>query len=136
MDDLTPLNLLVEQRRQHWLLHCRLVLEQLLIPLCRKGIVKTTMPSKRSIVLIDNRPDEQWLFTLLNTWLMCPTDSGFVLVTDSSNTARTKDLLMRHAPELEASVLDAEQLVPETQLGDKLLQLYAQTSRILATDAT
>ena len=26
---------------------------------------------------------------------------------------------MRHAPELEASVLDAEQLVPETQLGDK-----------------
>ena len=90
MDDLTPLNLLVEQRRQHWLLHCRLVLEQLLIPLCRKGIVKTTMPSKRSIVLIDNRPDEQWLFTLLNTWLMCPTDSGFVLVTDSSNTARQK----------------------------------------------
>ena len=92
MDDLQPLNLLLEQRKQHWLTHCRFVLERLLMPLCLEGHVKTTAPCQRAVVLIDNRIDEQWLFTVLNTWLMCPTDSAFVLIADPNSVTQAEDL--------------------------------------------
>ena len=50
-------------------------------------------PCQRAVVLIDNRIDEQWLFTVLNTWLMCPTDSEFVLIADANSVASSKELL-------------------------------------------
>ena len=74
MDDLQPLDLLLEQRKQHWLMHCRFVLERLLMPLCGRTH-QNNKPCQRAVVLIENRIDEQWLFTVLNTWLMCPKDS-------------------------------------------------------------
>ena len=46
--------------------------------------------SNRAVVLIDNRINEQWLFTVLNTWLMCPTDSEFVLIADQNKWAKQK----------------------------------------------
>ena len=88
MNDSNPLDLLLEQRKQHWLLHCRFVLERLLMPLCHEGRVKTTERCQRAVVLIDNRIDEQWLFTVLNTWLMAQ-DSEFVLIADA-NVLRRK----------------------------------------------
>ena len=106
-----PLDLLREQRKQHWLMHCHFVLERLLIPLCQMGHVKTTVPSNRAVVLIDNRIDKQWLFTVLNTWLMCPTDSAFVPIADA-NSDSSENLLLRHAPGLKASVLEVAQLIP------------------------
>ena len=118
MNDFKPLDLLLEQRKQHWLMHCRFVLERLLLPLCHEGHVKTTAPCKRAVVLIDNRVDEQWLFTVLNTWLMCPTDSAFVLIADADSVTPAKNLLERHAPGLKASVLDVAQLVPGTQITE------------------
>ena len=66
-------------------------------------------------MLIDNRIDEQWLFAVLNTWLMCPTDSAFVLIADANGVIPAKKLLERHAPALKARVLDVNQLVPGTQ---------------------
>ena len=112
MDDLQPLNLLLEQRKQHWLMHCRFVLERLLMPLCHEGHIKSTNPAKRAVVVIDNRVDEQWLFTVLNTWLMCPTDSEFVLVADQNSVGKAENLLRQHAPSLNARVLDVVQLIP------------------------
>ena len=119
MDDLKPLYLLLEQRKQHWLTHCRFVLERLLIPLCDEGHIKTTTPSNRAVVLIDNRIDEQWLFTVLNTWLMCPTDSHFVLITDSHTFAQAEELLKLHAPGMDASILDVAMLIPGAQLSEQ-----------------
>ena len=116
MFDLQPLDLLLEHRKQHWLMHCRFVLERILMPLCREGNVKTTAPCQRAVVLIDNRIDEQWLFTVLNTWLMCPTDSAFVLIADANSVTQAGGLLKRHAPGLKASVLDVAQLIPGTQM--------------------
>ena len=116
MQNLQPLDLLLEQRREHWLLHCRFVLERLLMPLCNDGHIKTEEPCQRAIVLIDNRIDVQWLFTVLNTWLMCPTDSTFVLIADANGVTQAEDLLKRHAPGLKAQVLDVAQLMPGTKL--------------------
>ena len=118
MDDLQPLDLLLEQRKQHWLMHCRFVLERLLIPLCLEGHVKTTAPCQRAVVLIDNRIDEQWLFTVLNTWLMCPTDSAFVLIADPNSVTQAEDLMERHAPGLQASILNLAQLMPGAKMTE------------------
>ena len=112
MDDIQPLNLLLEQRKRHWLMHCRFVLERLLMPLCHEGHIKSTTPAQRAVVVIDNRVDEQWLFTVLNTWLMCPTDSEFVLVADQNSVGKAENLLRQHAPSLNARVLDVVQLIP------------------------
>ena len=116
MQNLEPLELLLEQRRQHWLMHCRFVLEWLLKLLCYGGHVKTLGPCKRAVVLIENRIDDQWLFTVLNTWLMCPTDSEFVLIADADSVPQAENLLTRHAPELKASFLDVAEIVPNAQL--------------------
>ena len=75
-------------------------------------------PCQRAVVLVDNRIDEQWLFTALNTWLMCPTDSEFVLIADSNSVTQAEDLLKRHAPGLKASVLDVAQLLPGAQMKE------------------
>ena len=106
MHDIQPLDLLLDQRKEHWLMHCRFVLERLLIPLCREGHVKTTTPSNKAVVLIDNRIDKQWLFTVLNTWLMCEGDSEFVLIADANSVTQAKNLLKCHAPGLKASIFD------------------------------
>ena len=118
MRDLIPIDLLLEQRRQHWLMHCRFVLERLLMPLCREGHVKTMEPCQRAVVLIDNRIDEQWLFTVLNTWLMCPKDSEFVLIADANSVTQAEDLLQGYAPGLKASVLEVSQLMPGVQMAE------------------
>ena len=120
MHDFKPLDLLLEKREQHWLMHCQFVLQRLLIPLCHKGHIKTTSPYQRSIVLIDNRIDEQWLFTVLNSWLMCPKDSQFVLITDANSLNQAEELLKRHAPGLKAIVLDVATLIPGIQMTDPI----------------
>ena len=93
MHNLRPLDLLLEQRKEHWLMHCRFVLERLLIPMCQEGHVKTPTNCQRAVIIIDNRIDKQWLFTVLNTWLMCPKDSEFMLITDERSVAQAKELL-------------------------------------------
>ena len=118
MHDLEPLYLLLEQRKQHWLMHCRFVLERLLMPLCLEGHVKTTAVSNKAVVLIENRIDEQWLFTVLNTWLMCPKDSEFVLIADANSVTQAEELLLNHAPGLKASVLEVAQLMPGVQMAE------------------
>ena len=118
MHDFKPLDLLLEQRKEHWLMHCRFVLEHLLMPLCREAKVKTTVPCQRAVVLIDNRINEQWLFTVLNTWLMCPKDSKFVLITDANSSTQARNLLKLYAPGLTASVLEVTQLVPGIQMEE------------------
>ena len=118
MHDQQPLDLLLDQRKAHWLMHCSFVLEKLLIPLCREGRVKTTTHCQRAVVLIDNRIDKQWLFTVLNTWLMCPKDIKFVLIADKNNTAQAKDLLNCYAPDLNTTIFDVDQIVPGVQLTE------------------
>ena len=118
MYDFKPLDLLLEQRKEHWLMHCRFVLDRLLIPLCHEGKVKTMAACQRAVVLIDNRINEQWLFTVLNTWLMCPKDSEFVLITDANSVAQAEDLLKRYVPSLQARVLDLAQLMPGVQMTE------------------
>ena len=115
MNDFKALDLLLEKRKQHWLMHCRFVLKRLLMPLCLQGLVKTREPSQRAVILIDNRVDDQWLFTVLNTWLMCPKDSEFVLIADADSVTQAEDLLRHHAPGLKARVLEVAQLMPASR---------------------
>ena len=73
-------------------MHCQFVLEHLLIPICRNEHIKATTPFQRGIVLIENRIDKQW-FTVLNTWLMCPKDSEFIIIADKDSVTQARDLL-------------------------------------------
>ena len=118
MHNTEPLYLLLEKRKKYWLMHCHFVLERLLMPLCVGGQIKTTKPCKQAVVLIDTRIDAQGLFTLLNTWLMCPTNSEFVLIADTSSLKQAQHLLNRHAPGLKAKVIDVAQLIPGAKLTD------------------
>lgn len=117
MQNLKPLYFLLEHRREHWLMHCRFVLDQLLKPLCFEGHVKTRLPCRRAVVLIENRINEQWLFTVLNSWLMCPSDTEFLLLADSNSVGQAEDLLSHHAPELKARIIDVAQLIPDVELS-------------------
>ena len=117
MHDQQPLDLLLDHRKEHWLMHCSFVLERLLMPLCRAGRVKTTTHCQRAVVLIDNRIDKQWLFTVLNTRLMCPKDSKFVLITRQSN-AKGQGATDCYAPNLKPIIIDVAQIAPGVQLTE------------------
>ena len=118
MEKLQPLAFLLQHRKEHWIMHCRFVLERLLMPLCHEGYIQSKTPSNRAVVLIDNRINEQWLFTVLNTWLMCPTDSEFVLIADQNSVGKAEGLLKRHAPGLNANVFDVAQLIPGIKMTE------------------
>ena len=118
MQEMQPLDLLLEQRKEHWLMHCGFVLEKLLKPLCEKGHVKTKNTCNQGVLLIENRIDEQWLFTVLNTWLMCPKNSEFILIADERSVAQAKELLNRYAPDLKCIILDVAQILPGTRLAE------------------
>ena len=118
MHDQQPLDLLLDQRKEHWHMHCRFVLEQLLIPLCHEGHVKTSNNCQRAVVLIDNRINKQWLFTVLNTWLMCPKDSKFILIVDKNSLTQARDLLNDYAPCLDAIIIDVTRLIPGVKLSE------------------
>ena len=118
MHDQQPLDLLLDQRKENWLMHCRFVLDKLLIPLCHEGHVKTPNHCQRAVVLIENRIDKQWLFTVLNAWLMCPKDSKFILIADKNSVTRARDLLNNYAPCLNAIIIDVNRLVPGVKLSE------------------
>ena len=46
----------------------QLCLEKILLPLCREGLALSQSPSKRAAVLIENRINHQWLFTVAKHW--------------------------------------------------------------------
>ena len=104
MDIDEALDSILEHREQQWLQHCRFVLERLLIPICLEGLhfVAGALP-KSHVVLVENRIDDQWLFTVLNTWLMCPRGTEFVLLLDQKNLFKGGTLLHQIAPDLKAA---------------------------------
>ena len=119
MNDIDELKLILEHREQQWLQHCSFVLEKILLPLCREGLALSQSPSKRAAVLIENRINHQWLFTVVNTWLMCPQGTESWSLADQANIARARNYLHQHATALaEANFLCIEDLSPGTQLKD------------------
>ena len=130
MNDVDELKLILEHREQQWLQHCNFVLEKILLPLCRKGLALSQSPSKRAAVLIENRINNQWLFTVVNTWLMCPQGTELLLITDQANLAEARTYLRQHAPVLDANFLCIEDLSPGTHLSD-----YSSFNRMMKSAA-
>jgi len=110
--------LLQNYRKQQWLQHCSFVLDNFLLPMSMNGHVKSEKTSKRAALVIENRIDKQWLFTVLNSWLMCPLDTELILITDNENSEKAKSILATHAPELKSNIYAAETMVKGTELGD------------------
>jgi hypothetical protein len=116
--DLEPLVLVLEHRRHQWEQHCHFVLERLLLPLCQEAVVQTRVPCQQAVVLIENRINLQWLFTLLNSWLMCPLGTEFCLITDRATCTVAAEQLSSINASLQIQILCVEDLSPETRLSD------------------
>ena len=110
MNDIDELNLILEHREQQWIQHCNFVLEKILLPLCRDGLAFSRRSNERAFVLIENRINDQWLFTVLNTWLMCPQGTELLLITDQANLPKARTYLHQQAPDIEARFLCVEDL--------------------------
>ena len=64
---------------------------------------------------------------------MCPTDSAFVLIADPNSVTQAEDLLERHAPGLQASILEFGSTYARGQDdGAGQFERHAQTARVLA----
>ena len=118
MNDIDELKLILEHREQQWTQHCNFVLEKILLPICREGLAFSQKSNKRAFVLIENRINRQWLFTVLNTWLMCPQGTELLLITDQDNLSKAQAYLRQYAPDLGASLLCVENLSAGTRLSD------------------
>ena len=118
MNDIDELKLILDHREQQWIQHCNFVLERILLPICNEGLVSSRKHNNRATILIENRINDQWLFTVLNTWLMCPKDIEIVLITDQANLAKARAYLHNHAPNLRASFLCVEDLSQGANISD------------------
>ena len=130
MNDIDELKLILEHREHQWLQHCKFVLEKILLPICHEGLAFSQKPSRRAAVLIENRIDDQWLFTVVNTWLMCPQGTEMLLITDRGNLSKASTYLHQHAPDFKARFLCVEDLSPGTNLSN-----YSSFNRMLKTTA-
>ena len=107
---------LIKHRESQWNHHCQYVLQNFLlpaaqhIPLAPKGI------DRQSILLIENRINDQWLFTVLNSWLMAPKDSSIVLICDRDSKQFAHKILQEQAPNLPTILIAVEDLSPQTDL--------------------
>ncbi len=118
MTDAQVFSMLVEYRRQMWTNHCNYVLQELLLP--NHKILNSSQldSSKRSIVIIENRIDSQWLFTVLNSALMCPFNTRVCIVSDNKNQEKAKQLLAEYNLNLNIFWLPIEKCIPNAVLQD------------------
>jgi hypothetical protein len=118
MADADALPELLRYRQRRWLTHCRDVLEELLLPVARQWPKQPPQTARQGAVLIENRIDQQWLFTVLNAALLCPGGTQLCLITDAASQGQAQELLQG----LELPVAPwwglAEVLVPGTQLHE------------------
>ena len=118
MNDIDELQLIIEHREQQWIQHCNFVLEKVLLPICHEGLAFSQKSKERAFILIENRINTQWLFTVLNTWLMCPEGTEIVLITDKDNLSKARRYLHQNAPGLAASFFCVEDLSAGNCLSD------------------
>ncbi|MCP9775692.1 DUF5672 family protein [Cyanobium sp. WAJ14-Wanaka] len=118
MADSDALPALLRYRQQLWLSHCGQVLESVLLPLAGRGLLHRDRGGDKAAVLIENRIDNQWLFTVLNTALMCPSGTSLCLICDRGSLAEAQTCLQASGAALEPYWMVAEELVPGTWLGD------------------
>lgn len=105
-------------RERRWLDHCRDVLDHLLVPLAQRWRRNPRLQPKRGAVLIENRINRQWLFTVLNTALMCPEGTQLCLITDSQVLDQAQTMLEGFELPLEPWWSTAEELVPGVALHE------------------
>jgi hypothetical protein len=116
MADTDALPQLLQYRERRWLDHCSDVLENLLLPLTQQWQRGPSAHAKRGAVLIDNRINQQWLFTVINTALMCPIGTQLCLITDGAEIRNAQNYLQGVGLPLEPWWGIAEELVPGANL--------------------
>ena len=92
-----PIEILADYRHKIWRDHCNYVLQKLLIPYFQKENDLSRNTCLYKAVIIENRIDSQWLFTVLNTYLMCPKGTLIYIISDSKGIIKGKNLLERNS---------------------------------------
>ena len=118
MADADALPQLLAYRERRWLDHCSDVLAELLLPMAHQWRRAPLAQAKRGALVIENRINHQWLFTVLNTSLMCPAGTQLCLITDAAALSSAKDYLKGVELPLEPWWGLAEELVPGTKLQE------------------
>ena len=113
-----PLQELVNYRYHTWHKHCNYLLDKFLVPYFQQGLYKTSPKNKRSIVLVENRINKQWLFTALHALLMCPSQTAICFVCDNESYQNANQFLAEHKIQLEAIWLSVENLSPDLNLSN------------------
>ena len=110
------LDQLIRYRKAQWTQHCCYVLEHLLLPIAPYIHSTPTEKCERGILLIDNRINDQWLFTVLNSWLMAPKDCIITIICDSNSVQAARSLLHQNAANIPAVIKTVEEISPGTNL--------------------
>ena len=90
------LDQLIKHRKAQWEHHCKYVLDNLLLPMSSSIPLSQKSVGKRNIILIENRINDQWLFTVLNSWLMAPKDGVITLICDNKSKESAHNLVQKY----------------------------------------
>ena len=123
------LPMLIEYREAVWKSHCTYVLNNLLIPYFEKNKFSVVNQCNQVCVLIENRINSQWLFTLLNTIIMSPANTGICLIMDKENQEKARSLLTQNNLFLDLIWISTDQInssinLKETSSFNKLMKSY------------
>ena len=113
------LPMLLAYRKHYWLNHCQYILENFLLDWAKECSTYPLEQCEQIVVLIENRIDDQWLFTVLNTILMCPENTSLCLITDDNNTqGKAISMLSNNKINLNSFWLTTDSISPITSLGN------------------
>ena len=119
LDKSNALPALLSYRQQIWQNHCNYVLSNLLIPMANQWQQSSNQNINYGAVLIENRIDTQWYFSVLNTILMAPSGTQICIVTDKESLEKAKGYLKDIKLPIEPWWGVVEELVPGTDLKQK-----------------
>ena len=118
MSEANPQQLLQNYQLWKWEGHCNYVLEKLLLPYFKANAHQLAKKPSQEAILIENRINQQWIFTILNTLLMAPANTKLTLILDEANEAAALQALSDHQLELTLEIKTVESIAPGFELGD------------------
>lgn len=113
------LPMLLKYKEEFWLNHCNFILNDFLLPWARRNLHSQELECDQYVILIENRIDNQWLFTVLNTLLMSPPKTGFCLITDKQSQKKAQSMLQSHEIIINNINLVIDEIFPGTYLSEK-----------------
>ncbi|WP_162176463.1 DUF5672 family protein [Synechococcus sp. KORDI-100] len=110
MDKESKHKLIIDYRERLFINHCVFSLDQLFPHIDFQADAKIKGYNEYGAIIIDNRINSQWLFTIANTATMCPVGTHIYAVCDNQSKSSAQDTIGKLGEKIHVDIIEVEQI--------------------------